>query len=71
MFQEYAVIRLKNIVPTLPIPVGSKGAILIVHERVPLAYEVEFVDQQGKSLGIHTVRDADLIADDPKKRGMP
>jgi hypothetical protein len=57
MIQEYAVVRLKRDVPTIPLRVGTKGAILIVHPCSPPAYEVEFVDDAGKSLGTYTVEE--------------
>lgn len=64
MFQEYAVVRLKNALSSVPLPVGTKGAVLIVHTSDPPAYEVEFVDHRGESLGTYTIRDEDLISDE-------
>jgi len=60
MIEEYAIVCLKRVVPTIPLPVGTIGTILIVHPCNPPAYEVEFVDGAGKSVGTYTVDEADL-----------
>jgi hypothetical protein len=60
MIEEYAVVRLKRVVPTIPLPVGTMGTILIVYACDPPAYEVEFDTDAGKSLGTYTVDEADL-----------
>jgi len=60
MIQEYAVVRLKRIVPTIPLPVGTTGTILIVHSCNPPVYEVGFDTDAGESLGTFTVDGADL-----------
>jgi hypothetical protein len=60
MIEEYAVIRLKRVVSTIPLPAGTIGTILIVYAGDPPAYEVEFDTDAGKSLGTYTVNEADL-----------
>jgi hypothetical protein len=60
MLKEYAVVRLKEPDPSIPIPPGAKGAVLIVYDSSPPAYEVEFVDDAGKSLGAYTVGEKHL-----------
>lgn len=60
MMEEYAVVRLKRIVPTIPLPVGTTGTILIVYPCSPPAYEVEFDTDAGRSLGTYTVDGVDL-----------
>jgi hypothetical protein len=60
MLGEYAVVRLKGADPTIPVPVGAKGAVLIVHSSASPAYEVEFIDDSGKSLGTYTVKEMNL-----------
>ena len=60
MLSGYSVVRLKQLEAMIPVPVGSKGAVLIVHSSNPQAYEVEFVDDSGKSLGTFTVEEKNL-----------
>lgn len=60
MLQEYAVVRLKRAVDSVPVQPGTTGAVLIVYDSDPAAYEVEFVDETGESLGTHTVLEANL-----------
>jgi hypothetical protein len=64
MFQEYEVVRLKDNQSSISVPIGSRGTVLIVHQTERPAYEVEFVDEHGVSLGVYTVQDADLMEDD-------
>jgi len=62
MLQEYEVVSLRRVVPSIPVPPGVKGTVLIVYDSNPSAYEVEFMDESGKSLGTYTVEEADLDA---------
>ena len=69
MFKEYDVVYLKNEMPSIPLPSGAKGAVLIVHQSAPAAYEVEFVDERGKSLGTYTVDETNLGLCERSSRG--
>jgi hypothetical protein len=60
MLQEYDVVLLKHPTPTIPLPAGTKGAVLIVYSASPPAYEVEFIDNAGVSLGTFTAQETDL-----------
>ena len=60
MFNEYQLVYLKNRVASIPLPLSAKGTILLVHPTNPLAYEVEFVGEFGKSEGTYTVQENDL-----------
>ena len=58
MFEEYQVVRLKKNLPEHNLSVGVIGTILLVYDvkpNLPRAYEVEFVDSQGKTLAEVTV----------------
>ena len=55
--QEYEVVFLKRAVPAIPF---ARGAVVFVHRSIPPAYEVEFVDEAGKTLGVYTVEESDL-----------
>jgi hypothetical protein len=68
MLKMYDVVKLKHINKSIPLPVGSRGTILIVHDAIPAAYEVEFLDKSGQHLGVFTVTDTDLERDDHAKR---
>jgi hypothetical protein len=60
MFNEYDVIRLNANAKSIPLPAGTEGTVLLVFQDTPMAYEVEFVDENGESLGTYTVRENDL-----------
>jgi len=62
MFNEHDSVILKNENDKVPLPVGSRGAIVYVHDAHPPVYEVEFVDSDGNTIGVHTVEGADLTA---------
>jgi len=60
MFREYDVVLLKQMTPAIPLRSGSKGTVLVVYPDDPAAYEVEFMDDAGKSLGTYAVKATDL-----------
>ena len=47
---------------------GTRGAIVMVYPCIPAEYEVEFMDEQGNTLAICTVKGSQLhkIATPPK-----
>ena len=60
MLSEYDVVRLRSSTSAVNVPVGSRGTVLIVYDDTPPAYEVEFVDDLGSSLGTFTLQESDL-----------
>ncbi len=62
MFQEYDVVRLKNPKSSLDVSVSDKGTILMVFDEpnLPRAYEVEFVDEAGRTIALATVFDDEI-----------
>lgn len=52
MIEELASVRLKRSIPPYAIPVGTRGAVVMVYDAEPPGYEVEFVDDEG-----HTMED--------------
>lgn len=60
MLKEYAVVRLMKADPTIPLPLHTRGTVLMVLSSNPPVYEVEFIDAGGKSLGTFTVEEANL-----------
>jgi hypothetical protein len=72
-FCEYDSVRLRHSVPSLPVKVGATGAVLIVYDADPPAYEVEFFEDEmmfiegfpcTKTIGLFRVlgTDLDLLA---------
>lgn len=55
MIKQYSVVRLKSSLAAIPVVLGSTGTVLIVHDSRPEAYEVEFINEAGQSLGTYTV----------------
>ena len=51
MLQEYDVVRLRQTLAEGNVPLGSTGMILIVYNHPVRAYEVEFMDDAGRSPG--------------------
>lgn len=53
MIEELASVRLKRSIPPYAIPIGTRGAVVMVHYAEPPGYEVEFFDDDG-----NTIRDS-------------
>jgi hypothetical protein len=63
MFEEYQVVRLRKDFPEHNLPMGVTGTILLAYEKkpnLPGGYEVEFVDDHGKTLALLTVYEEDI-----------
>lgn len=54
MLKEYESVYLRGALPEGEVPVGSRGVVLMVYLEPTLGYEVEFFDENGKSLGNFT-----------------
>lgn len=50
MMEELSSVRLKKSIPNREIAVGTRGAIVMIHQTNPPVYEVEFFDDQGNTL---------------------
>jgi hypothetical protein len=48
-------VRLREALPQLGLPPGALGAVVLVHTRPRLAYEVEFVREDGGTRGLATL----------------
>jgi len=59
MFNEYDVVLASHDIND-KVHKGSKGTILIVYDSNPNQYEVEFIDNQGNTLDILTVKQNDI-----------
>jgi len=63
--EEYDVVRLLRDLPEHNLSAGSTGAVVMDYskhsgERLPAAYEVEFVDSAGFTQALVTVAEDDL-----------
>lgn len=54
-YAMYEVVRLRKRIPGQDLEPGATGTILIIHKAQPPAYEGEFIDEQGNSLGVVTL----------------
>ncbi len=53
MFKLYDMVRLRHARADLGLPAGSCGAVVLVHDR--RAYEIEFVDDAGRTVALGTL----------------
>jgi hypothetical protein len=62
VFQEYEVVRLKRNIPSRNLSIGARGTILVVYDdpHLPSAYEIEFIDDDGKTLAVLTLKEEDI-----------
>jgi hypothetical protein len=60
MLSEYDSVVLVQPLNNEQVPLHSKGVILMVYTDPWLAYEVEFFDDSGESIGNFTVEDGDV-----------
>ncbi len=60
MYNEYDVVKLREDRDEDGLKKGTIGAVLIVHDADPVAYEVEFCDSEGFTLALLTLKDDDL-----------
>ncbi len=56
MFEEYDVVRLVSDLDSKGLKAGTRGAIVMIYPSDPPEYEVEFVDENGNTLAIETVK---------------
>ncbi len=56
MFEEYDVVRLVSDLKSKGLKAGTRGAIVMVYPSDPPEYEVEFVDEEGSTLAVETVK---------------
>jgi len=55
MFEEYEVVRLVGDLAAKGLKAGTRGTIVMVYPVDPPEYEVEFMDEDGKTLALETV----------------
>lgn len=57
MFNEYDVVRLVCDWKVKGLKAGVRGAVVMIYPSDPPEYEVEFVDEKGKTLAVETVKE--------------
>lgn len=60
MFEEYAVVQLVGDLEAKGLKAGTRGAVVMVYPGDPPEYEVEFVDDDGKTLAVETVSERQI-----------
>lgn len=76
MFDLFDVVKLKRAIPGIPLPAGSQGTIVLVHDADPPAYEIEFPDAVNlpgglETLGLYSVSIDDLVEGDNSWKHAP
>jgi hypothetical protein len=62
VLKEYDVVHAKKNL-TKTVFQGCRGTILMIFNSPSLAYEVEFVDEEGRTLELLTVKQSDIVLD--------
>ena len=60
MFKEFEVVRAAGNLTEI-VTKGCRGTILMIYNNPSLAYEVEFVDGNGQTLELLTVKQQDIL----------
>ena len=58
-FSEYDYVELIETLDSA-LQRGTRGAIVMVHDGSPAEYEVEFVDQDGRTIALRTVKESQI-----------
>lgn len=58
---ENDIVRARSSLPGFGVSVGTLGTVRLAHGSCPPAFEVEFEDGAGRSLGTFTVEGSDLV----------
>jgi hypothetical protein len=59
-FEEHDVVRLVPPLPEHGLPAGATGAVVHVYDDPSEAYEVEFIEPDGNTIALVTVRPDEL-----------
>lgn len=59
MYCEYSTVKAKEPLSNV-VKKGSVGIVLMVHIEPNIAYEVEFFNEEGKTLEVLTVKETNL-----------
>jgi hypothetical protein len=65
MFEMFQAIRTTVPVPALGLGVGAKGVIVDAYKEPYPAYEIEFVDKDGNTLGLLSMRPNEIASELP------
>lgn len=60
MLQEHETVRTRRDIPHLNLPAGASGVVIHTYPK-GVAYEVEFITEDGQTVGVETLRADELI----------
>lgn len=60
MLKENDVIKVNKDIQGTPIKKGQTGTIVMVHTHPSVAYEVEFLDSEGYTIGVATIKPEEI-----------
>ena len=63
MIDLYAPIRTTVAVPALGLKLGARGVVVDVYDAPYPAYEIEFIDEAGDTIGCLSLRQSEVVAD--------
>jgi Domain of unknown function (DUF4926) len=58
-FKEYDCVELIETLDS-SLQRGTRGAIVMVYDGSPAEYEVEFIDQDGQTIALRTVKESQI-----------
>lgn len=67
MFEMFQVIKTKVPVPAFGLGVGAKGVIVDEYQKPYHAYEIEFVDAAGDTIGLLSMRPNEIASELPAR----
>lgn len=62
MFEEYGIVKLKKDMPLKKLKAGDRGTIVMIYPDLTKAYEVEFLDKNGDTLALVTLKEEEIEA---------
>lgn len=67
MFELFQIIKTTVPVPALGLGVGAKGVIVEAYQEPYPAYEIEFIDAAGETIGLLSMRPNEITSDLPAR----
>ena len=67
VFKQYDPVRLRHARPDLGLESGAKGVVVDVYAHPRTAYEVEFLADNGRTLGVWTIEATEVEFDERRR----
>jgi hypothetical protein len=61
MFNEYDIVELQHDRPIDKLCAGAIGTVLMVYRQPVVGYEVEFLDNDGKTIALLTLLETEVV----------